>query len=107
MEETVKSFKALLAKMHAYQHAISTLHYDAETVMPKKGAADFSQTMGVLSEESYKLSTGDEMRDLLAKLAPKKDALDEITRREAEELGEQLEKLARIPSRSTSNIPWI
>lgn len=97
MEETVKSFKALLAKMHAYQHAISTLHYDAETVMPKKGAADFSQTMGVLSEESYKLSTGDEMRDLLAKLAPKKDALDEITRREAEELGEQLEKLARIP----------
>ncbi len=97
MEETIKSFKALLAKMHAYQHAMGALHYDAETVMPKKGAADFAQSMGVLSEESYKLSTGSEMRELLAKLAPEKDALDEITRREVEELGEQLEKLERIP----------
>lgn len=97
MEETIKSFKALLAKMHAYQHAMGALHYDAETVMPKNGAADFAQSMGVLNEESYKLSTGSEMRELLAKLAPEKDALDEITRREVEELGEQLEKLERIP----------
>lgn len=97
MQETVQSFKALLARMHAYQHAMSALQYDAETVMPKKGADDYAKTMGVLSEESYKLSTGDEMRTLLAKLKPEKDNLDEITRRETEELGESLEKLEKIP----------
>ncbi|HWQ57830.1 MAG TPA: carboxypeptidase M32 [Clostridia bacterium] len=97
MQETVKSLKALLAKMHAYEHAMVALYYDSETVMPKKGAEGLAQTMGVLSEEGYKLSTGNEMRELLAKLAPEKDALDEITRREVEELGEKLAKLEKIP----------
>ncbi len=97
MQETVKSFKTLLAKIHAYQHAMGTLQYDAETVMPKKAAEELGQTMGVLSEESYKLSTGGEMREFLGKLAPVKDELDEITRREVEELGESLEKLEKIP----------
>jgi len=97
MQETVKSFKALLAKMHAYQHAMGALQYDAETVMPKKGAEGFAQSMGVLSEESYKLSTGEEMRALLGKLSPEKDSLDEIIRREVEELSEALEKLEKIP----------
>ena len=97
MQETVQTFKALLAKMHAYQHAMGALQYDAETVMPKKGAEGFAQTMGILSEESYKLSTGDEMRALLDRLNPEKDSLDEITRREVEELSETLEKLEKIP----------
>lgn len=97
MQETIQSFKALLAKMHAYGHAMSALMYDMETVMPKKGADDFAKTMGMLSEESYKLSTGDEMRKFLAALAPEKDTLDEITRREVEELQENLEKLEKIP----------
>lgn len=97
MQETIQSFKALLAKMHAYNHAMTVLYYDMETVMPPKGADDFAKTAGMLSEESYKLSTGDEMRRLLAALTPVKDTLDEITRREVEELQESLEKLEKIP----------
>lgn len=97
MQETIQSFKALLAKMHAYDHAMSALYYDNQTVMPKKGVADFAKTTGMLSEESYKLSTGDEMRTLLSKLKENAQALDEITRREVEELSESFEKLEKIP----------
>ena len=37
MEETIRRFKAHLAKMHAYEHALGVLYYDAVTVMPKAG----------------------------------------------------------------------
>ncbi len=97
MNDAKTKFKALLAKMHAYNHAVSALNYDAETVMPKKGADDLAKTLGVLSEESYRLSTGDEMRELLASLGQVKDELDIVTRREVEELDLELTKLSRIP----------
>ena len=71
MEETIRRFKAHLAKLHAYEHALGVLYYDAETVMPKAGGEGLSRTIGVLSEESYKLSTAPEFKEMLAALLQK------------------------------------
>ena len=97
MQETVKRFKAHLAKMHAYSHAMGVLYYDSETVMPKAGVEGLGATIGVMSEESYRLSTAPELKEMLKELNANKDALDEVTRREAEEMAEELSHMEKIP----------
>lgn len=74
MEETIRRFKEHLAKQHAYEHALGVLYYDAETVMPKAGGEGLSRTIGVLSEEDYRLSTAPEFKEMLATLLQNKPA---------------------------------
>ena len=38
MQNTVKQYKAILAKRNALSHAMGVLSYDSETAMPKNGA---------------------------------------------------------------------
>ncbi len=97
MQETVKRFKSHLARMHAYSHAMGVLYYDSETVMPKAGVEGLGATIGVMSEESYRLSTAPELKEMLRELNANKDALDEVTRREAEEMAEELSRMEKIP----------
>ena len=89
MEETIRRFKEHLAKQHAYEHALGVLYYDAETVMPRAGGEGLSRTIGVLSEESYRLSTAPELKELLQTLLENKAEIDWVTQREAEELSEK------------------
>ena len=39
MQETIRKFKEILAKLDAYQHALGVMQYDSETAMPRAGAA--------------------------------------------------------------------
>ena len=57
MQETIRKFKEILAKLNAYQHALGVMQYDSETAMPRAGAAGYAAAMGALSEEVYKLQT--------------------------------------------------
>ena len=52
MQNTVKQYKAILAKRNALSHAMGVLSYDSETAMPKNGAPHMAETMAILSEES-------------------------------------------------------
>lgn len=97
MEETIRRFKEHLAKQHAYEHALGVLYYDAETVMPRAGGEGLSRTIGVLSEESYRLSTAPELKELLQTLLENKAEIDWVTQREAEELSENMERMEKIP----------
>ncbi len=97
MKEAIGRFKALQAKQGALNHAMGVLNYDAETAMPPLGAQGMAKTMGILGEESYKLTVNDELRELIATLGAKLDELDPVTRREVEEQKEALEKMERVP----------
>ncbi len=92
-----EQFKAYQKKMHAYHHAMGVLQYDFETVMPKGASEGVGETLGILSEESYKLSVSNELRDMVNELLQNKDTVDFQTRREAEELKEGIEKIEKIP----------
>ena len=97
MEETIRNFKQHLAKMEAYGHAFGVLNYDSETVMPKGGSAHLGMTYAVLSEEMYKLTTSPELKAWVKEILAHKDQVDYITRREAEELNEEMERTEKIP----------
>ena len=97
MEETIQKFKAHLAKMDAYNHAFGVLNYDSETVMPKGGSEHLGMTYAVLSEEMYRMTTSPELKAMVKEILAHKDQVDYITRREAEELHEDMERTEKIP----------
>ena len=76
INEAKAALTALQAKLSAYNHAMSLLYYDGATTAPKGTAANRAQTMSVLSEESYRLSTSPETLELLEFLDANPDALD-------------------------------
>ncbi len=73
--EASERFKALQAKISAYNHAMSLIYYDGATYAPKGTAANRAQTLSVLSAESYMLSTGKDTVELLEFLDAHKDEL--------------------------------
>ena len=97
MEETIRKFKQHLNKMQAYGHAFGILNYDSETVMPKGASEHLGMTYAVLSEEMYKLTVSLELKGYVKEILEHKDQVDYITRREAEELHEQMERTEKIP----------
>ena len=58
LDEAIKSLMALQAKLAAYGHAMGLLFLTARPPRPKGTAANRGQTMSILSEEHYKLTTG-------------------------------------------------
>ena len=97
MEETIRNFKEHLAKMNAYGHAFGVLNYDSETAMPRGGSEHLGRTYAVLSEEMYKLTTSPELKGWVKEILEHRDEVDYITRREAEELFEDMERTEKIP----------
>ena len=97
MEETIRKFKEHLRKMDAYNHAFGVLNYDSETVMPKGGSEHLGMTYAVLSEEMYKFTTSPELKTWVKEILDHKEEVDYITRREAEELFEEMERTEKIP----------
>ena len=97
MEETIRQFKGYLTKISAYNHAFGVLNYDSETAMPRGGAEHMSRTYSVLSEAQYKLTTSPELKALVQEILAHRDEVDFVTRREAEELFEEMERTEKIP----------
>ncbi len=97
MEETIRRFKEHLAKMDAYGHAFGVLNYDSETAMPKGGFEHLGRTYAVLSEEMYRLTTSPELKAMVKEILAHREEVDYITRREAEELHEDMERTEKIP----------
>ena len=96
-ETLLRKLKELEAKKQAYRQAMGIISYDAVTGAPVGGAERRGKTMGVLSEVSYKLETGEETGALLLALKEREDQLDPITRREVSELLRSYEKTKKIP----------
>ena len=76
LQTSIEQLYALQARMSAYNHAMSVIYYDGATVAPKGTAANRGQTLSILSEDMYKLSTGKETVELLEYLDMHKDELD-------------------------------
>lgn len=97
LKDTVKAFKAHQKKMHAFEHATALLNYDAATTMPPGASETSGDTLAVLSAEIYRMTVDPSYREMLCQLNERKDELDFQTRREAEELLEQMEKMEKVP----------
>jgi 23S rRNA maturation mini-RNase III len=77
LQEARTALIAWQNKMSAYYHAMSAIYYDGDTVAPKGTAENRAHTLGILSEESYKISTSAETLEMLEFLDAHVDELDE------------------------------
>lgn len=97
IEEKIGQLQAHQKKLRAYKHAMNLLNYDGSTLMPSGGADYLSDTLETLSGEEYCLRTAPEVRELLLELTEVSEKLDLQTRREAEELLREQNRLLRVP----------
>ena len=97
LDEAKKELMSLQEKIAAYGHALGLISYDGATTAPKKTAENRGRSMGVLSEELYKLTTGQETVALLEFLDGHKDELDEKEQRMVFLLLKNIRQMQKIP----------
>ena len=97
LEKALKDFKDLQAKQCAFDHALSLLQFDGVTTAPKGTAENRARTASVLSEELYKLSTGNKTVNLLEYLESRKNELTDKERRTISLVLKDIRKMQRIP----------
>ena len=77
LNEALERLSLLQAKLSAYGHAMALIYYDGSTYAPKGTAANRAHTLSVLSEEHYRLSTGNDTVELLEFLDSRRSELSE------------------------------
>ena len=97
LNEAIEKLNALQRKLAAYNHASGLIYYDGATTAPKGSAKNRAESLGVLSEETYRLQTGEETAALLDFLHERRDELDEVNRRVVEVMRKDIEELRRVP----------
>ena len=100
-EWTIESAKQALTqlqrKLAAYEHALSLMQYDGATTAPKGTADNRAASMGILSEDIYRLSTADDTVELLEYLDAHKAELDEKQQRMVYLLLKDLRDMKKVP----------
>ncbi len=96
--EALAKLAELQKKLYAYQAADSALFLDGTTVAPKDTAEGRGVALGVLAGERHKLFSDPEVGELLDFLWEKRAELDQLRRREVEELRRSYAQLTRIPA---------
>ncbi len=97
IEEGLNKLDTLQRKLCAYNHAAGLIYYDGATTAPKGSAANRGESLAILGEETYKLSTGEETGALLDFLYENRASLDEAHNRMVELMRKSLVELRAIP----------
>ncbi len=97
LEQAKQDLMALQSKMSAYAHAMSLIFYDGVTAAPRGTAANRGHALSVLSEEEYRLATGEQTVALLEWLDAHKDELNEKEQRMVYLLLKSIRQMQKIP----------
>ena len=65
IDEAKNELYKLQSRLSAYEHAVALLYYDGATTAPKGTAENRSHSLGILTEEMYRISTSAETLELL------------------------------------------
>ncbi len=97
LEDARTRLVQLQKKMSAYYHALELLYYDGATTAPKGAAGNRGETMGILSQELYLLSTGQETVELLERLERHQEELTQKEVRQIALLLKDIRQMQKIP----------
>ena len=97
LDEAKQALSRLQAKMSAFEHAMVLISYDGMTGAPKGTAANRGQSLSILSEEQYRLTTGEETVELLEYLDQNRAALSEKEQRMVYLLLKDIRQMQKIP----------
>lgn len=97
MKELIEKYKVFRTKLKAYNYVQFVVGWDSETVAPVGCFNERANQMGVISEESYKLSTSPEYMGIVEELFGMKEKLPAVLRQEIIEVFKDINKLKKIP----------
>ncbi len=98
LNEALNKLDALQKKSYAYGAGLSALYLDGDTVAPSDTEEGRSLAVSVLAGEWHERFTSPETGELLDFLAAHKEELDQVRRRQVEELKRDYDKDRRIPA---------
>ena len=93
----IEQLMSLQRKIAAYNHATGLIYFDGVTGAPRGTAENRGETLSILSEESYKLATGEETANHLDALHEREAELDEKTRRMVFLMRKDIDELRKVP----------
>lgn len=93
----LEQFKAINTKIKQYDEALAVLYWDLRTGAPRKGMDTRSEVIGTLSSEMFKLSTSDELGQLLTELEKDLSSLPELDQRLVKDAREDYDHSVKIP----------
>jgi len=97
MNDKLQKLDMLQRKQIAFNHAMGLISYDGSTTAPAGTASNRAETLGILSEEAYKLATCEETISLIDELFAEKDTLNFTHRRIVEEMHKSIDEMRKIP----------
>ena len=97
LEQAREKLTVLQARMAAYNHAMDLIFYDGTTTAPKGTSANRGRTLSILSEEQYKLTTGEQSVQLLEYLDGQKQELTQREQRMVFLLLKEIRQMQKIP----------
>jgi carboxypeptidase Taq len=97
-ENMVKEMRELESRLHAYEHAMGVMEYDAVTAAPSESFKGRGETLAYLSEISHNLFICESTRNLLEELSKIKNELEFQEQRELEKLTEEFDHESKIPT---------
>lgn len=98
LKQALEQLASLQTKMYAFRCASSSLYLDSVTVAPSDTAQGRGVALGVLAGEQHKLMTDPAVGELLDFLDAHSGELDQLQRRQVEELARSYRQLQRIPA---------
>ncbi|WP_123040686.1 carboxypeptidase M32 [Cohnella candidum] len=99
-QDALKRFRNLTGKIKHYEEILGVAFWDMRTGAPRKGIDLRSEAYGDLASESFRLSTSDEMGELLAQLTQPDtlNGLGRVDRRLVEETQKEYERNRKLPT---------
>ena len=98
LNEAICEIDRLEAELMAYNHAISCLYFDGETVAPRNSAERRGETLAYLGGVVHRRMTDAKTGEALETVLAARDGLDLKTVRRAEVLKEDRDELTRVPA---------
>ncbi|WP_090855984.1 carboxypeptidase M32 [Paraliobacillus sp. PM-2] len=95
MSAVENRFRALLKEQDSYREALSLVQWDLRTKIPKKGAEQRAEVIGLLSQKLHQLTTSNEMKTCIDAL--KNQTQDPIIQRAVEECEDEYLRSSKIP----------
>ncbi|QMS84926.1 carboxypeptidase M32 [Candidatus Xianfuyuplasma coldseepsis] len=95
--ELLDQYKAIQKKLKAYGYVINVVGWDSQTEAPRGAFQRRAEMLAVLSQEVFKLRTGDEFKQAVYGLYERLDELDKHMQLEIKRAKKDMDKMVKIP----------
>lgn len=97
LQETIAQYKKIRKQIKAYEYVMGLVGWDSATEAPEMCFDKRGEYSGVLSEELYKIQTGEEFKGLIEELYNHQEELEPLLAHEIREIKRSNDKQSKIP----------